>query len=449
MAHTGSVKPKPRSSRLQYEASASERSPSVRAAPTKDLRAELNRRRAEGDAQVPLERPEDLQDKLNRRCAGKDACISLEKARERRGNLEQDFTAVAPRAPGDARFQTSIPLAGVGCVALADHLRAATWPPKFRSHLPEKYDDTTNPSEFLQVYVTVITAAGGGTTVMATYFHVALSGPARTWLMNQALGSIYSWEELYARFVANFASAYQGHGVEAHLHAVRQEPGETLRMFISRFTKVRGTIPRISDASIITAFRQGVRDEKMLEKLATHDMDNVTTLFALADKCVRAAEGRAWHSAPQAGVTQVGGSDVVTQGGGKKKKGNKNYGHEKPQFAVSVAAAAARAKASAASVHGPREAAVAHAQCTPIAATVPPTAVRLSNSRGASASGAISPPRTSRRPTAGQARRKRTKRSRLWRDETSAISRPRGTLRTFSPEILTPATMATIAISCM
>jgi hypothetical protein len=72
--------------------------------------------------------------------------------------------------------------------------------------------------------------------------------------MNQSLGSICSWEELCARFMANFASAYQRHGVEAHLHAVRQEPGETLRAFISHFTKVHGTIPRISDASIITAF---------------------------------------------------------------------------------------------------------------------------------------------------------------------------------------------------
>jgi hypothetical protein len=176
---------------------------------------------------------------------------------------------------------------------------------------------------------------------MATYFHVALSGPARTWLMNQAPGSIYFWEELYARFMANFASAYQRHGVEAHLHAVRQEPGETLRVFISRFTKVRGTIPRISDASIIAAFRQGVRDAKMLEKLATHDVDNVTTLFALADKCARAAEGCAWHSVPHAEVTKMGSSDVVTQGGGNKKKRNKNRGHKKPQFAVSVVAATA------------------------------------------------------------------------------------------------------------
>jgi hypothetical protein len=142
----------------------------------------------------------------------------------------------------------------VGCAALADHLRAATWPSKFRPQLPEKYNGTSNPSEFLQVYVTAITTAGGDTAVMATYFHVALSGPARTWLMNLTPGLIYSWEELCARFTANFASAYQQHGMEAHLHALRQESGETLRAFISRFTKVRGTIPRISDASIIITF---------------------------------------------------------------------------------------------------------------------------------------------------------------------------------------------------
>jgi hypothetical protein len=123
----------------------------------------------------------------------------------------------------------------------------------------------------------------------------------------------------------NFASAYQQHGVEAHLHAVRQEPGETLRTFISRFTKVRGTIPRISDASIITGFRQGVRDEKMLEKLATHDMETVPTLFALADKCTRVAEGRAWHSAPQTGADRSGGSGVVPRDGTKKKKKDRDY----------------------------------------------------------------------------------------------------------------------------
>jgi hypothetical protein len=338
MAHSGSTRSRSLSSRRQHEPTASVRSPSVRGAQTDDLRAELNHRRAGEDAQVSLERAWERRQNFEGR---KDARVSLERAREHwlnieGRNLDEDFAAVAPQTPICARFQACVPLASVGCAALADHLRVATWPSKFRPHLPEKYDGTSNPSEFLLVYVTAITAVGGDTTVMETYFHVFLFGPARTWLMNLTPGSIYSWEELRAWFAANFASAYQRHGVEAHLHAVRQEPGETLRTFISHFTRVRGTITRISDASIITAFRQGVRDEKMLEKLATHDVETVTMLFALADKCARAAEGRAWHLAPQTGVAQTGGSGVVTQDGKKKKK---NCGSERPSCAAPVVAA--------------------------------------------------------------------------------------------------------------
>jgi hypothetical protein len=126
----------------------------VRDAATEDLRAELNLQRAGEDSPVYMERSDDLWAELNRRCAGEDARVSLERARERRQNVEgrnldYDFAAVAPHTPTGTRIQVGVPLAGVGCAALADHLRAATWPSKFWPHLPEKYDGTTNPSEFL------------------------------------------------------------------------------------------------------------------------------------------------------------------------------------------------------------------------------------------------------------------------------------------------------------
>jgi hypothetical protein len=60
MAHSSSARPRPRSSWRQHEASASVCSPSVRAAPTEDLRAELNRSRAGEDAPVSLVRSDDL-----------------------------------------------------------------------------------------------------------------------------------------------------------------------------------------------------------------------------------------------------------------------------------------------------------------------------------------------------------------------------------------------------
>jgi hypothetical protein len=66
---------------------------------------------------------------------------------------------------------------------------------------------------------------------------------------------------------------------------VRQRPVESLHSFIQRFSQVRNTIPCISNASVVVVFRQSVRDEKMLEKLTTHDIQDVTELFSLADKC--------------------------------------------------------------------------------------------------------------------------------------------------------------------
>jgi hypothetical protein len=151
MAHSGSTRSRPRSSQRQHEATVSVRSPSVRGAQTDDLWVELNRRRVGEDARVSMERARERRQNFEGR---EDARVSLERARERRlniegRNLDQDFAAVAPQTPIGARFQASVPLAGVGCTTLVDHLRAASWPSKFWPHLPEKYDGTSNPSEFL------------------------------------------------------------------------------------------------------------------------------------------------------------------------------------------------------------------------------------------------------------------------------------------------------------
>jgi hypothetical protein len=73
MAHSGSAMPRPWSFRRQREASASVRSPSVRAARTDDLWAELNCRRTGEDARISLERADDLWAELNHRRAGEDA----------------------------------------------------------------------------------------------------------------------------------------------------------------------------------------------------------------------------------------------------------------------------------------------------------------------------------------------------------------------------------------
>jgi hypothetical protein len=66
-------------------------------------------------------------------------------------------------------------------------------------------------------------------------------------------------------------------------------------------------------------------------------VETVPTLFALANKCARAAEGHAWHSAPQTGAVQSGGSGAVPRDGKKKKKKDREY--QKLRYTALVVAA--------------------------------------------------------------------------------------------------------------
>jgi hypothetical protein len=107
---------------------------------------------------------------------------------------------------------------------------------------------------------------------MTNYFPVALTGTTRSWLMNLPKGTLDSWSELCRQFMANFKSTYARSGNETDLNAIQQRTGESLHSFIQWFSQVRNTIPCISNASVVVAFCQGVHDEKMLEKLTTHDI---------------------------------------------------------------------------------------------------------------------------------------------------------------------------------
>jgi hypothetical protein len=62
--------------------------------------------------------------------------------------------------------------------------------------LPEKYDGSVNPTEFLQMYSTSILDAERDEAIVAKYFLVALTGTARLWLMNLPEGSLTTWVEM-------------------------------------------------------------------------------------------------------------------------------------------------------------------------------------------------------------------------------------------------------------
>jgi hypothetical protein len=68
---------------------------------------------------------------------------------------------------------------------LAGPLREVWWPAKFKAgHIIDQYDKSNNPEEFIQVYQTIIKAVRVDDRVKANFLHTALTGAARSWLIN-------------------------------------------------------------------------------------------------------------------------------------------------------------------------------------------------------------------------------------------------------------------------
>jgi hypothetical protein len=176
------------------------------------------------------------------------------------------------------------------------------WPDKFKPDIGVCYDRTTNPIEFLQLYVIAVQAARGDQCAMANWFPMALKDAPRTWLMNLPHEFMTSWKDLCRQFIANFMPTYERPVTKNDLKAVRQYKGETLRQYIQCFSQMRNKIPRISNEEVISAFSMGVSNIKMREKLSVNDeLTSVVRLFEIADRCAKAEEGRLFvHNLPKA-----------------------------------------------------------------------------------------------------------------------------------------------------
>ena len=68
------------------------------------------------------------------------------------------------------------PVATAGCRVFTSDLRNVVWPSKFKPDLPPRYNGTTDPTEFLQLYELSIEAANDYEKIMAKWFSMALVG---------------------------------------------------------------------------------------------------------------------------------------------------------------------------------------------------------------------------------------------------------------------------------
>jgi hypothetical protein len=228
--------------------------------------------------------------------------------------------------------------------AFSRAIRRAPFPTQFRTPTTiTKYSGETRPELWLADYR--LACQLGGTdddNLIIRNLPLFLSDTARAWLEHLPPGQISNWDDLVQAFAGNFQGTYVRPGNSWDLRSCRQQPGESLRDYIRRFSKQRTELPNITDSDVIGAFLAGTTCCDLVSKLGrktptrASELMDIATKFASGQEAVEAIfrkdkqpQGRPPEDVPE----------VSTQRSAKKKGKKKSEAKRDAADADLVAAA--------------------------------------------------------------------------------------------------------------
>jgi hypothetical protein len=142
-----------------------------------------------------------------------------------------------------------------------------------------------------------------------------LSDAARAWLEHLPPAQIFDWDDLVKAFAGNFQGTYVRPGNSWDLQSCRQQPGESLREYIQRFSKQCTELPNITDSDVIGAFLAGTTCGDLVSKLGrktptkASELMDIATKFASGQEAVetifrkdKQPQGRQKEDVPEASV---------------------------------------------------------------------------------------------------------------------------------------------------
>jgi hypothetical protein len=188
----------------------------------------------------------------------------------------------SPEPPGPRAFSRAI--------------RRAPFLTRFRTPTTiTKYSGESKPELWLADYR--LACQLGGTNddnLIIRNLPLFLSDAARAWLEHLPPAQISDWDDLVKAFAGNVQGTYVRPGNSWDLRSCRQQPGESLRDYIRRFSKQRTELPNITDSDVIGAFLAGTTCRDLVSKLGrktptrASELMDIATKFACGQEAVEA-----------------------------------------------------------------------------------------------------------------------------------------------------------------
>jgi hypothetical protein len=231
-----------------------------------------------------------------------------------------------------------------GPQAFSRAIRRASFPARFWAPTTiTKYSGETRPELWLADYL--LACQLGGTdddNLIIRNLPLFLSDAARAWLEHLPPAQISNWDDLVKAFARNFQGTYVRPRNSWDLRSCLQQPGESLREYIRRFSKQRIELPNITDSDVIGAFLTGTTCRDLVSKLGrktptkASELMDIATKFASGQEAVetifrkdKQPQGRQQEDVPEASAQR-----------GTKKKAKKKSQAKRDAADADLAAAA-------------------------------------------------------------------------------------------------------------
>jgi hypothetical protein len=209
--------------------------------------------------------------------------------RDRRARLDERVRrGYHPRRGGryDSEEDRSPSPEPPGPRAFSRAIRRASFPARFRAPTTiTKYSGETRPELWLADYRLACQLGGmDDDNLIIRNLPLFLSDTARAWLEHLPPAQISNWDDLVKAFAGNSQGTYVCPGNSWDLRSCHQQPGESLREYIRRFSKQHTELPNITDSDVIGAFLAGTTCRDLVSKLGRKTPTKASELMDIATK---------------------------------------------------------------------------------------------------------------------------------------------------------------------
>nr|XP_023902335.1 uncharacterized protein LOC112014187 [Quercus suber] len=120
--------------------------------------------------------------------------------------------------------------------------------------------------------------------ILCRSFPTTLKGAAQEWFTKLPTSSMNNFEQLGSAFVCHFVSGQRPKRPNDHLLTIKQGEKETLRSYVTRFTRGTLEVDKADDKVQLTAFKAGLKSREFVISLAKNPPKTMADMLLKAQK---------------------------------------------------------------------------------------------------------------------------------------------------------------------